>query len=63
MTDEGVRWTNDYLTDVAAMVDYLAGIRTPAEHRNLISRALTGLRGVLQREHRSLPGNIANWRG
>jgi hypothetical protein len=41
MTDE-VRWTNNYLTDVEAMVDYLASVRTPTEHRNLVSRALTG---------------------
>jgi plasmid stabilization system protein ParE len=65
MTDEGVRWTNNYLTDVEAMVDYLASVRTPTEHRNLVSRALTGLRGVLQREGRpaSFPGTIGGWRG
>jgi plasmid stabilization system protein ParE len=63
MTDEGVRWTNNYLTDVEAMIDYLASVRTPTKHRNLVSRALTGLRGVVQREDRASSGNIARWRG
>jgi hypothetical protein len=46
-----MKWSGDFKSDVEAMVRYLeeAGKRD-IRHRSLVSRALTGLRGILQRE-------------